>query len=266
MTTEVFACHDGLDDLTGLRSKEAFFAAASAYLQRPDVRDASIVCFDVDHFKLLNDLHGLEMGDRLLAYLGRAFKERFSPDDAFPLGRLAADTFAVCATGVEPACIERALIDIASSCPLGVDAIVRAGVYRVEDPAAPVSLMCDRAVIAQRTVKGSYFDRVATYDPGMRAALIREREVVAGIEAALRDDCIELFLQPKCNMRTGKIVGAEALAAGAIPSAVSWLRGSSSRCSSATASCARSTCACGRSRPHGLEASWIRGFVLCPCR
>ena len=72
--------------------------------------------------------------------------------------------------------------------------------------------MCDRAVIAQRTVKGSYFDRVATYDPGMRAALIREREVVAGIEAALRDDCIELFLQPKCNMRTGKIVGAEALA------------------------------------------------------
>ena len=212
MTTEVFACHDGLDDLTGLRSKEAFFAAASAYLQRPDVRDASIVCFDVDHFKLLNDLHGLEMGDRLLAYLGRAFKERFSPDDAFPLGRLAADTFALCATGVEPACIERALIDIASSCPLGVDAIVRAGVYRVEDPAAPVSLMCDRAVIAQRTVKGSYFDRVATYDPGMRAALIREREVVAGIEAALRDDCIELFLQPKCNMRTGKIVGAEALA------------------------------------------------------
>lgn len=89
MTTEVFACHDGLDDLTGLRSKEAFFAAASAYLQRPDVRDANIVCFDVDHFKLLNDLHGLEMGDRLLAYLGRAFKERFSPDDAFPLGRLA---------------------------------------------------------------------------------------------------------------------------------------------------------------------------------
>lgn len=212
MTTEVFACHDGLDDLTGLRSKEAFFAAASAYLQRPDVRDASIVCFDVDHFKLLNDLHGLEMGDRLLAYLGSAFKERFSPDDAFPLGRLAADTFALCATGVEPACIERALIDIASGCPLGVDAIVRAGVYRVEDPAAPVSLMCDRAVIAQRTVKGSYFDRVATYDPGMRAALIREREVVAGIEAALRDDCIELFLQPKCNMRTGKIVGAEALA------------------------------------------------------
>ncbi|WP_270297203.1 EAL domain-containing protein [Eggerthella sinensis] len=125
---------------------------------------------------------------------------------------MAADTFALCATGVEPACVERALIDIASSCPLGVDAIVRAGVYRVEDPAAPVSLMCDRAVIAQRTVKGSYFDRVATYDPGMRAALIREREVVAGIEAALRDDCIELFLQPKCNMRTGKIVGAEALA------------------------------------------------------
>ena len=89
---------------------------------------------------------------------------------------------------------------------------MRAGVYRIEDPASPVSIMCDRAVIALRTVKGSYFDRVALYDPGMREALVLEREVVAGIESALREDRIELFLQPKCNIRTGKIVGAEALA------------------------------------------------------
>ena len=89
---------------------------------------------------------------------------------------------------------------------------MRAGVYRIEDPASPVSIMCDRAVIALRTVKGSYFDRVALYDPGMREALVLEREVVAGVESALREDRIELFLQPKCNIRTGKIVGAEALA------------------------------------------------------
>ena len=200
------------DALTGLLAKEAFFAEAVAYLRDPDVADASVVCFDVDHFKLLNDLHGLERGDELLAYLGKALAERFSPDGSRPLARLAADTFALCATGVQPASVERILIDIASACPLGIDAIVRAGVYDVEDPAAPVSLMCDRAVIALRTVKGSYFDRVALYDPGMREALIREREVVAGIEAALREDRIELYLQPKCNMRTGKIVGAEALA------------------------------------------------------
>lgn len=206
------AHRDRIDSLTGLLDKESFFETAEAWLRRPGARDASIVCFDIDHFKLLNDLHGLEMGDELLAYLGSAFKDRFDPDGVRPLARLAADVFALCATDVDPVRIERALIDISSSCPLGADAIVRAGVYRVEDPAAPVSLMCDRAVIALRTVKGSYFDRVALYDPGMREALIREREVIAGIESALREDRIELFLQPKCNMRTGKIVGAEALA------------------------------------------------------
>ena len=201
-----------IDAATGLLGKEAFFDEAAAYLRHSGARDVSIVCFDVDHFKLFNDLHGLDCGDELLRYLGRALALRFSPDGAQPLARLAADTFALCATGIRPECVERILVDISSECPNGIDAIVRAGVYRIEDPASPVSIMCDRAVIALRTVKGSYFDRVALYDPGMREALVLEREVVAGIESALREDRIELFLQPKCNIRTGKIVGAEALA------------------------------------------------------
>ena len=201
-----------IDAATGLLSKEAFFDEAAAYLRHSGARDVSIVCFDVDHFKLFNDLHGLDCGDELLRYLGRALALRFSPDEAQPLARLAADTFALCATGIRPECVERILVDISSESPNGIDAIVRAGVYRIEDPASPVSIMCDRAVIALRTVKGSYFDRVALYDPGMREALVLEREVVAGIESALREDRIELFLQPKCNIRTGKIVGAEALA------------------------------------------------------
>lgn len=201
-----------IDAATGLLGKEAFFDEAAAYLGHSGARDVSIVCFDVDHFKLFNDLHGLDCGDELLRYLGRALALRFSPDGAQPLARLAADTFALCATGIRPERVERILVDISSECPNGIDAIVRAGVYRIEDPASPVSIMCDRAVIALRTVKGSYFDRVALYDPGMREALVLEREVVAGIESALREDRIELFLQPKCNIRTGKIVGAEALA------------------------------------------------------
>lgn len=201
-----------IDAATGLLGKEAFFDEAAAYLRHSGARDVSIVCFDVDHFKLFNDLHGLDCGDELLRYLGRALALRFSPDGAQPLARLAADTFALCATGIRPERVEHILVDISSECPNGIDAIVRAGVYRIEDPASPVSIMCDRAVIALRTVKGSYFDRVALYDPGMREALVLEREVVAGIESALREDRIELFLQPKCNIRTGKIVGAEALA------------------------------------------------------
>ena len=201
-----------IDAATGLLGKEAFFDEAAAYLRHSGARDVSIVCFDVDHFKLFNDLHGLDCGDELLRYLGRALALRFSPDGAQPLARLAADTFALCATGIRPERVERILVDISSECPNGIDAIVRAGVYRIEDPASPVSIMCDRAVIALRTVKVSYFDRVALYDPGMREALVLEREVVAGVESALREDRIELFLQPKCNIRTGKIVGAEALA------------------------------------------------------
>ena len=118
-----------IDAATGLLGKEAFFDEAAAYLRHSGARDVSIVCFDVDHFKLFNDLHGLDCGDELLRYLGRALALRFSPDGAQPLARLAADTFALCATGIRPERVERILVDISSECPNGIDAIVRAGVY-----------------------------------------------------------------------------------------------------------------------------------------
>lgn len=197
------------DALTGLLSKEAFFEEASAWI--PGAAEPCVVCFDVDHFKLLNDLYGLERGDELLRFFGDALEARFSPDGGLPISRLAADTYALCADSLDPRAVERALIDIAAECPLGVDAIFRAGIYRVEAPRDAVSVMCDRAIIALRTVKGSYFDRVGLYDPGMRDELLRERAVVTGIEAALREDRIVAFFQPKCNMRTGAVVGAEAL-------------------------------------------------------
>lgn len=198
-----------LDLLTGLLAKEAFFEEAAAWLST--ATDPCIVCFDVDHFKLLNDLYGLERGDDLLRFFGAALKERFASTDHPPMARLAADTFALCASALNEREVERTLIDVASECPLGFDAIFRAGVYHVERVDDPVSLMCDRAVIALRTVKGSYFDRVARYDPGMREELLRERSVVAGIESALREDRIVAYFQPKCNMRTRGVVGAEVL-------------------------------------------------------
>ena len=81
-----------IDAATGLLGKEAFFDEAAAYLRHSGARDVSIVCFDVDHFKLFNDLHGLDCGDELLRYLGRAQGERIgrkARERLRPVGREA---------------------------------------------------------------------------------------------------------------------------------------------------------------------------------
>ncbi|MBX9033861.1 EAL domain-containing protein [Gordonibacter massiliensis (ex Traore et al. 2017)] len=200
------------DGLTGLLSKGAFCDVVSTALDRSSSERHVIVCFDIRRFKLVNDLHGLEEGDELLRSFAGALKHRFADVAGSFVGRLGGDLFVVFAPAMTIGEVQRALDDVCSACPERFDPTAVAGIYRIEDRGLPVALMCDRAMMALRTVKESYFGRVAEYEPGLRDALVEERALLDGIEVALDEDQIEPFFQPKCNIRTGKIVGAEALA------------------------------------------------------
>ncbi|WP_077530124.1 sensor domain-containing diguanylate cyclase [Vreelandella utahensis] len=61
------------DELTGLNNRRAFFEAAEKLLARArrSERPLSLVQFDLDWFKQINDEHGHEAGDRLLRHIGR---------------------------------------------------------------------------------------------------------------------------------------------------------------------------------------------------
>ncbi|KAA8981333.1 GGDEF domain-containing protein [Halospina sp. K52047b] len=61
------------DELTGLNNRRAFFEAAEKLLARARRSDQplSLVQFDLDWFKQINDEHGHEAGDRLLSHIGQ---------------------------------------------------------------------------------------------------------------------------------------------------------------------------------------------------
>ncbi|MYL26117.1 MULTISPECIES: sensor domain-containing diguanylate cyclase [Halomonadaceae] len=61
------------DELTGLNNRRAFFEAAEKLLARArrSDRSLSLVQFDLDWFKRINDEHGHEAGDRLLRHIGQ---------------------------------------------------------------------------------------------------------------------------------------------------------------------------------------------------
>jgi diguanylate cyclase (GGDEF)-like protein len=91
-----------LDGLTGALTRRAFEEAAAARLTSPAC-GGSLVFFDLDHFKRVNDVHGHEAGDRALQLFVEAARRELRADDL--LGRLGGDEFVVFLPG---SCLDEA--------------------------------------------------------------------------------------------------------------------------------------------------------------
>ena len=86
----------------------------------------------------------------------------------------------------------------------------KCGVYRVDNPALSVLDICDRADMALSSLKKDYARLIAWYDASMEQRN-DEFQLIRDAEYGLRNHEFTFCLQPKCNMLTGKLVGAEAL-------------------------------------------------------
>ena len=71
--------------------------------------------------------------------------------------------------------------------------------------------MCDRALLAAHSIKGKYGKHFALYDDKLRGTLLRRQAITDGMETALAKGQFEVYLQPKYQIRDGRLAGAEAL-------------------------------------------------------
>jgi len=100
-----------IDHLTGLHNREAF-ARRLRHARSLAVR-GSVVLLDIDHFKVVNDRHGLQMGDEALRGVARRLSESLPHDTV--LSRIGGDEFMVflpdvethAAEGVMRRCLDR---------------------------------------------------------------------------------------------------------------------------------------------------------------
>jgi len=87
------------DALTGLANRRAL----PEVLRAAQPAGATLLFFDLDQFKQINDLHGHEAGDDTLRRFAAALRESFRPSDA--LVRYAGDEFLVVANGLDSASV-----------------------------------------------------------------------------------------------------------------------------------------------------------------
>ncbi len=171
------ANHDPLTDLRNRRSFEEALATQVAYVRRYR-EPAALLMIDLDHFKIVNDTHGHQAGDRVLT--GAADTLRLALRDSDTLGRLGGDEFAVLlpkATAAEAGIVAEkvvhALKDLGErlACDLGQPAVtasigvaIIAGDHRTIDEAFADA---DRALYA---VKTAGRDGFAVAEPRARTA------------------------------------------------------------------------------------------------
>ncbi len=199
------------DALTGVYSKTFFYERADALLQaNPDAR-YDMLCCDIEHFKLINELFGSKTGDELLKHVAGLLAEPLR--GAGLCGRIGADTFA-CLVPHRDAYENDAFEDRqrrVNQFPISINIMLRHGIYVADDPSVPVSTMCDRALTACNSIKGKYGVYFAYYDDTFRQKALYEQFILNSIKTALAERQFLVYYQPKFCLASGELVGAEAL-------------------------------------------------------
>lgn len=92
-----------VDVLTGVANRRAFLQQGTRMLQRAgaDGRSVSLLLFDIDHFKNVNDAHGHPIGDVVLRSFCDVAKAQIRPLDLF--GRIGGEEFAALLYGADTA-------------------------------------------------------------------------------------------------------------------------------------------------------------------
>lgn len=96
-TAEERLLHDAVhDNLTGLCNRELFLDRLSIELTRAETENTekpSVILFDLDHFKKLNDSYGMSVGDSILLSVARRLGRLLKPQDT--LARISGDQFGI---------------------------------------------------------------------------------------------------------------------------------------------------------------------------
>jgi len=178
----------------------------------------AVAYFDLDGFKAINDEHGHSVGDALLTAV--AFRLRRVMREGDTLGRLGGDEFAAVlldvsnAESVTPA-VQRMLAAAAEEVQIGeVNLQVSAccGVtYYPQQEEVDADVLLRQAGQAMYQAKLAGKNRIQNFDASEDLLTRSRLENLAHIRNALNERQFVLHYQPKVNMRSGKVIGAEAL-------------------------------------------------------
>lgn len=207
------------DVLTGLANRNLL---ADRMLQaigqaRRNGRMAGVLMLDLDRFKLINDGFGHALGDQLLRQVADRLKHCVRDTDT--VSRLGGDEFVIVVSDVateEDVSMVAAKVLSALGCPFELE-----GKEIFVTPSIGISLfprdgehgetLLRNADVAMYRVKEHGRASYCLFMPDMNAPTRSRLDMEGGLRRALERDELRVYYQPKVDLLTSRIVGAEAL-------------------------------------------------------
>jgi len=211
------ANHDPLTSLPNRTSLLNQLMHALARSKREEDFIFALFFFDIDNFKLINDSLGHATGDKILINVGKRLIEKFRDVDT--IVRLGGDEFVILYEGLSTAedtlCIAERLLDCFTE-PFSVKGkeiyitISVGGTTNLMDYSTPEDVLRD-ADIAIYRAKENGGSKFQLYDSVMHQELMEILELQTGLRKAIYREELVLHYQPVISLKTGQIVGFEAL-------------------------------------------------------
>ena len=219
------------DSLTGLPNRTTFRQHLRRGLLRAEDRTQllAVIFLDLDGFKEINDTFGHSFGDKILRLVADRLGNCLRTGDTViqpnehpstrVAGRFGGDEFTVCVSDistVEAATVVADRIRSAFASPFRIDghelfvtASTGVSVYPYDGTDADTLLSHADAAMYEAKTNGR--NKQALYRPSMSAKSSERLSLAGDLRRAIERDEFRIFFQPKVDISTRRVVGAEAL-------------------------------------------------------
>lgn len=211
-TFQAKAAHSA-DALTGLSRINDFLRRANDYAMMHPDDQRCMVSIDLGHMRIFNDWYGKREGDALLGEVGDVLRDLEAHGVGFA-GHWGQDDFMVCMPFDKKQIdgLYYRILAIVSAHDDAIGFLPAFGVFPLER-GADISLAdCDKAKFALGKAKHELKERIQYFDASEYQQNEMEHSLLSDFQRALNSGNVTFFLQPQCDISTGRIVGAEALA------------------------------------------------------
>lgn len=207
------------DDLTKLANRVQFRDQLHRALVRykDQQKGFALVLLDVDRFKQFNDSFGHEASDQLLVEIAERLSARVQKVDI--LARVGSNEFACiveCSPTFDVQKFAQRLFEVVTHEPYQIsgDSVVLScsvGIAQVPNDAQDIETLRGYGALAVQKAKFHGGNQIQTFEPSLKSFSKRRLEVEHELRQALRNDELEVFYQPKYDLKLGKISSYEAL-------------------------------------------------------
>jgi C_GCAxxG_C_C family probable redox protein len=174
-------------------------------------KNIAFIQFDIKRFKIINDLYGESFGDEVLYFVNEKLKSVCSDNQLYL--NVRSDVFMVVTEYTE----QSDVLDFVGKIEKAMDSYKNVklqyvfGVYYVEDRSMEIRQMEDRAAMARKSAKANVVTNVTVYQQRFKDILYTRKFIEENMQSAIEENQFKMYIQPKYNIYTNKIIGAEAL-------------------------------------------------------